>query len=121
MKKFAIIYQNQIVYKYEDLEMQLFGGPWGSAEATQVELPEELDIDHIKLENGQIVHDEESKQRAERSQLNLESLDFLARTDYIVLRHIGQKALNLPTSITEQEYLEIEQQRQEARDRIVYE
>lgn len=39
---------------------------------------------------------------------------FLNTTDYKVLRHIRQKALNLPLSMTEAEYLNLEQQRHDA-------
>lgn len=45
--------------------------------------------------------------------------EFLQRTDWQVLRHIRQKALNQPTSLTEAEYLALEQQRAEAAARIV--
>lgn len=44
--------------------------------------------------------------------------EFLNSTDWKVLRHIRQKALGITTSITEQEYLELEQQRQTAADKI---
>ena len=45
--------------------------------------------------------------------------EFLNRTDWKVLRHIRQKALGIPTSLTDQQYLELEQQRQAAAARIV--
>lgn len=45
--------------------------------------------------------------------------EFLNSTDWKVLRHIRQKALNVPTSLTESQYLELEQQRQAAAARIV--
>jgi hypothetical protein len=45
--------------------------------------------------------------------------EFLNSTDWKVLRHIRQKALGAPTSLTDAEYLEIEQQRQAAAARIV--
>ena len=51
--------------------------------------------------------------------VNEQSLKFLSETDYRVLRHVGQKALGLETSMTEQEYLDLEQARQEARESIV--
>lgn len=44
--------------------------------------------------------------------------EFLNRTDWQVLRHLREKALGLPTSLSEQEYLELEQQRQTAADSI---
>lgn len=45
--------------------------------------------------------------------------EFLNTTDWKVLRHIRQKALGIQTSLTEQEYLALEQQRQAAAVRIV--
>ncbi len=45
--------------------------------------------------------------------------EFLNSTDWKILRHMRQKALNIPTSLTEAEYLELEQQRQAAAARIV--
>lgn len=50
---------------------------------------------------------------------NLQERDFLNSTDWKVLRHIRQKALGVPTSLSEEEYLELEQQRQAAAARIV--
>ena len=43
-----------------------------------------------------------------------ESIKFLQSTDWKVLRHIRQKALGVPTSLTEEQYLELEQQRADA-------
>ena len=48
-----------------------------------------------------------------------EALVFLESTDYKVLRHLGQKALNISTTLTEQEYLDLETQRQEARTKVL--
>jgi hypothetical protein len=50
---------------------------------------------------------------------NYNSRKFLESTDWLVLRHIGQKALNLETSLSDQEYLDLEIQRQSKRDEIV--
>jgi hypothetical protein len=44
--------------------------------------------------------------------------EFLNRTDWKILRHLREKALEIPTSLSEQEYLELEQQRQAAADSI---
>lgn len=40
--------------------------------------------------------------------------DFLNKSDWKVMRHIRQQALGIPTSLTEEEYLELETQRQAA-------
>ncbi len=45
--------------------------------------------------------------------------EFLRSTDWKVLRHFRQKALSQPTSLTEAEYLELEQQRAAAASRIL--
>ena len=52
-------------------------------------------------------------------QRNAEDMEFLRSTDWQVLRHIRQQALGIPTSLTTQAYLELEQQRQAAASRIV--
>jgi hypothetical protein len=44
--------------------------------------------------------------------------EFLNTTDWKVLRHMRQKALAAPTTLTDAEYLELEQQRQTAADSI---
>lgn len=45
--------------------------------------------------------------------------EFLNSTDWKVLRHIREKALELTTTLTEAEYLALEQERQQASDSIV--
>ena len=45
--------------------------------------------------------------------------EFLNSTDWKIMRHIRQKALNVATSLTDVEYAELEQQRQAAAARIV--
>ncbi len=45
--------------------------------------------------------------------------EFLNSTDWKVLRHIRQKFLGIPTTLTEAEYLALEQQRNEASKRIL--
>lgn len=55
----------------------------------------------------------------EIERLNAVEREFLNSTDWKVLRHIRQKALGIPTSLTEEQYIELEQQRQAAANRIV--
>ena len=45
--------------------------------------------------------------------------EFLNSTDWKILRHIRQKSLNITTTLTDAEYLALEQQRNEAATRIV--
>lgn len=47
-----------------------------------------------------------------------EALAFLSSTDWQVLRHIRQRALGMDTSLTEVEYLDLEQQRHDASQRV---
>jgi hypothetical protein len=49
---------------------------------------------------------------------NGQEREFLNSTDWKVLRHSRQKALNIPTSLSDAEYLQLEQQRQDAAARI---
>lgn len=58
---------------------------------------------------------------AQREQYKLNGLDreFLNSTDWKILRHLRQKALNVTTTMSEVEFLELEQQRQAAAARIV--
>lgn len=48
-----------------------------------------------------------------------EALRFLNQSDFKVLRHLRQKALNLPLSLSEEEYLALEQQRHEASKKVI--
>ena len=45
--------------------------------------------------------------------------DYLNSTDWMVLRHMRQKYLGIPTSMTEDQYRNLEQNRQAAAARIV--
>lgn len=54
-----------------------------------------------------------------QDQINKESLEFLASTDWMILRHLRQKALSQKTSLTEAEYLQLEQERANVASRVV--
>jgi hypothetical protein len=58
---------------------------------------------------------------AEKEQYRLSGIEreFLNSTDWKILRHLRQKALNVPTTLTDAQYIELEQQRQAAAARIV--
>lgn len=45
--------------------------------------------------------------------------EFLNSTDWKILRHIRQKALNVATTLTDAEYIALEQQRNDAASQIV--
>lgn len=50
-----------------------------------------------------------------------EALAFLNSTDWKVIRHLDQLALGIETSLCEEEYLQLLQQRQESREAVVNE
>jgi hypothetical protein len=86
------------------------------------------DDDGKKLHNQTHIFDLNSKTvvpidaaitaQKEQDKLNGVEREFLNSTDWKVLRHFRQKALNIPTSLSDAEYLELEQQRQAAAARI---
>jgi hypothetical protein len=49
---------------------------------------------------------------------NGQEREFLNSTDWKILRHIRQKALNIATSLSDADYLQLEQQREAAAARI---
>jgi len=49
---------------------------------------------------------------------NGQEREFLNSTDWKILRHLRQKALNIATSLTDAEYIQLEQQREAAAARI---
>ena len=68
--------------------------------------------------------DSDNKQKRLESRINSEikkffKPEFLNSTDWKILRHIRQKALNITTSLSDVEYLQLEQQRQAAAARII--
>lgn len=54
----------------------------------------------------------------QKESLNKDLKKFLSDTDWKVLRHIRQKALKIPTSLTEKEYIALENERQVAASQI---
>lgn len=54
----------------------------------------------------------------EQEKANAIEREFLNSTDWQVMRHIRQKALGVPTSLTEAEYLALEKNRADAAARI---
>lgn len=61
---------------------------------------------------------QDKKLAAEVDKVNLEQREFLASTDWKILRHLRQKALKVPTTLTESEYLALEEARQAAATKI---
>lgn len=58
-------------------------------------------------------------QKIKQEQINIEAKAFLDATDFKVLRHIRQKALGQQLSLSEEEYLHLEQQRSDAAASII--
>jgi hypothetical protein len=50
---------------------------------------------------------------------NGQEREFLNNTDWKILRHLRQKALNIATSLSDTEYIQLEQQREAAAARVV--
>jgi len=57
---------------------------------------------------------DEIKQKQDTDRKNRTLLKFLADTDWKILRHIREKALNLPTSLSDSEYIVLEKSRHDA-------
>jgi hypothetical protein len=57
--------------------------------------------------------------RQQADKTNAEYREFLNRSDWQVLRHLRQKALGITTTLTEEEYLELENQRQNSANSII--
>ena len=57
------------------------------------------------------------KQEQEKENITLRA--FLSSTDWQVMRHIRQKALGIPTTLNDEEYIALETQRQEAAAKII--
>ena len=53
--KFAIILDNKLAHKYESNKKESFGGAWGSEQATQVEIPESIALEHAQWDGEKII------------------------------------------------------------------
>lgn len=80
---------------------------------------EQVSPEMIKLpKTYEIIVTDISSQIAQEA-INKQAKDLLASTDWKCLRHKDQVDLGVPTSMTEQEYQDLLQARQAARDSIV--
>lgn len=70
------------------------------------------------ITNSVISVGDEELERQRINKENIEPREFLNSTDWMVLRHIRQKALGIATSLSDQEYLSLEQQRNDAAAKI---
>ena len=69
--------------------------------------------------NTVVSEDPSVLEKRDQELANGQEREFLNRTDWKVMRHIRQKALGIPTSLSEEEYLDLERQRQAAASRIL--
>lgn len=89
-----------------------------------VEVVEISDENMGLLEGGKYTFDISSKsvvlkpaselQAEADAKANVEHIEFLRSTDWKVLRHTREKALGIPTSLSDSEYLALEQERENA-------
>lgn len=76
-----------------------------------------VDKESLTFINGKFIKQDYELEK--QQELNKESRKYLNETDWLVLRHQDQLALGIETSLTEEEYLELLQKRQEARTTVV--
>lgn len=48
MKKYLHVFENEIVYRYQESESIVFGGPWQNGQP--VEVPENMDLETVQIE-----------------------------------------------------------------------
>ena len=80
--------------------------------------PAQYEIQQVEV-SGYTVEIVDISAQLEQEQTSADSVVFLASTDFQVLRHIRQKALGQELSLSEEEYLALEQQRADAAARII--
>lgn len=83
------------------------------------ELAQWLAGDSFKYPEGYWVEYVDISLQVEQDKINAEALAYLASTDFMVLRHIRQKALGHNLSLSEEEYLALELERANAASRVV--
>jgi hypothetical protein len=88
-------------------------------------LPERPELDAEGNPTGNIlpaefqVSIEDISAQVEQEKINAEALEFLAKTDFKVLRHLRDKTLGKQPKMSEEEYLALESQRDQAAAKIV--
>jgi hypothetical protein len=127
MKKIKIINDNKIGSPFiASFETQEELDLWLSSclAKNKFGLPERPELDVEGNPTGNILPAEytieisDISQEIELQKQSQEALQFLKDTDFKVLRHLRQKALGLPLSLSDEEYLALEQQRHEASKKV---
>jgi hypothetical protein len=78
-----------------------------------------FDLTDLTVKSYSQTHlDSETAKEAQRL-INAEKQNFLSTTDWKIMRHLREKALEQPTSLTDQQYLDLEQARATAAAAIV--
>lgn len=95
------------LYKIEHLDGQELLSAI-SYEGDLVEIPDQFEVEF-----------EDVSDLVAQSQTNIDSLAFLAQTDWKVMRHRDQLDAGVPTSMTNEEFQDLLVERQAARDSVV--
>lgn len=100
------------------LAKHTFGRP---AKFEERENPETGELESIEVEPAEVfdVVITDITSELEQQRINQESLQFLQSTDFKILRHIRQQTLGIKTSLSQEEYTQLELLRHEAASRIV--
>jgi nitrogenase subunit NifH len=72
----------------------------------------------VETQTVEPVADEIVAQKTQEK-LNAVAREFLNSTDWQILRHLRQKALNIATTLTDDEYIALEQQRNDTAAQII--
>ena len=126
MKRIIIIKNGVEITRKEDTEevvnqwladglaQNWFGRPAQYEEIFDAETNEFKSIEIQPAESFEVVGPVDITDEVNQRKINFEARLYLAETDYKVLRHIREKALGLTTTLSEAEYLELEQSRMDA-------
>lgn len=86
-------------------------------DAEESQIRENTHFFDLQTKTVQPVPDSELAKKAQELE-NAQYRELLNKTDWKVMRHIRQKALGIPTTLSDEEYLELEQERQNAANSI---
>jgi hypothetical protein len=104
--------------EYERRQVEVAEGVF---EEQQVEISPAVFEDRLAEVNpaGYEIEQEDTSAAEAQAAINAASLKYLAETDWQVLRHLRQLALEIQTTLSSEEYLQLEQSRSEAAEKII--